>query len=196
MSDICRRVCKRAEEVGFVDPLTNLPPRDELGLSFLLSLYHQSGRVAWEAVPLLLPLGEASGRSAGAIFGRQGYLCSEYPLFWRTRDELEARGGMKPDFLFLSVDRRLAALVEHKIGSGETHKGDTYGGQFGRYLKYLVDADVPEAYLLLLTSQEFVFRTSPWYIRELAAAHALQCPSGQAEVFVMTWEAIFDAIRT
>jgi hypothetical protein len=194
MNQICQRICEQAQQVGFVDPLTKLPPRDEVSLSALLCLYHQAGRIRWDRVPLLLPSREPSGHNADLILGSSGYLCSEYPLFWKTDDELRARGGMKPDFLFISPDWRRAAFIEHKIGGGDTHKGDMYGGQFGRYLKYLIDARVTEAFLVVLTADAFIMRESPWYIRELEAARKLHSPDQKASAFVLTWEKILSAV--
>jgi hypothetical protein len=195
MGSECREICKRAQRIGFVDPLTMLPPHNEATLSALLSLYHQAHRIRWANVPLALFSGAQSGKTAAQIFGIPGYLCSEYPLFWASRDELEARGDMRPDFLYLSADRRIAAFVEHKIGGGLTHKGDSYGGQFGRYLKYLVDARVDEAFLILLTSQAFLSRVSPWYVHELEAARGILCRRGEVATCVMTWETILDAFQ-
>lgn len=195
MNEICRRICEQAQRAEFVDPLTKLPPRDEVSLSALLCLYHQADCISWNLVPLLLPSRERSGRTAEWILRPRGYLCSEYPLFWRTDEELEARGGMRPDFLFLSPDGRRAAFIEHKIGGGDTHKGDAYGGQFGRYLKYLVDVGVPEAFLIVLTAEEFITRESPWYVRELEAAHTLHSTHQHAGAFLMTWESILSAVH-
>ncbi len=45
------------------------------------ALKGQMGRLAWSQVPLLLPTGEDSGRSANELFEFTA-MCSEYQLFW------------------------------------------------------------------------------------------------------------------
>jgi len=189
--EICRTICDQARGTGFVDPLTKLPAFDEISLSALLCIYHQAQRIRWEEVPLILPSCKPSGRTAVDIFGIPGYLCGEYPLFWQTNDQLRDRGGLRPDLLFLSRDQRVAAFIENKIGAG--HKDDSYGGQFGRYAKYLVEAGVLEPYLLLLTSTTFISRTPPWYVRELQKAVEPHRSDGSVQAFVMLWEDVLRA---
>jgi hypothetical protein len=195
MNAICRKICDEAERVGFVDPLTGLRPQDEDSLSALLCIYHQAGRISWDQVPLLLPSKVRSEHTAAAIFGISAYLCTEYPLFWKTSDELQTRGGMRPDILFLSHDRGRAAFIESKIGAGDTHKGDGYGGQFGRYLMYLGDSGIRDTSLILLTAEDFVTREPPWYIGDLHEAQKLYRGSTQVGTFVMTWESVLGALR-
>jgi hypothetical protein len=93
--------------------------------------------------------------------------------------------------LFLSSDQRIAAFIENKIGAG--YKDDSYGGQFGRYAKYLVEARVHEPYLLLLTSTSFISRMPPWYVRELQKAVKLRSPGRGVQAFVMLWEDVLRA---
>jgi hypothetical protein len=195
MSDVCSAICATAKQIGFVDPLTKLPPRDEITLSALLVLYHQADRIQWNRVPLLLTSGADSGTAASILFDNPGGLCSEYPLFWASPEELEARGGMRPDLVYVSHAGDLFALIENKVGGGLTHKGDSFGGQFGRYLKYLVDTRVTSAYFILLTSEAMLAKPTPWYVRELEAARSLQCPAGEVQTFVMTWQAVLSGVR-
>jgi len=191
MAKIPSAIRERAIQVGFVDPISGLPPREEVMLSALLTIYHQGGRIRWGDVPLRLSSGEDANATASTIFDRPGYLCSEYPLFWKTPEECEARGGIRPDLLYLSSDGDRVVFVENKVGA--PHKVDKYGGQFGRYIKYLLDCKVPAGVVILLTGQAFIDKRPPWYLPELVAARGLQCPSGGIETYVMTWEAVFAA---
>ncbi|MGQ9691590.1 MAG: hypothetical protein ACUVQY_10120 [Thermoproteota archaeon] len=192
--EICRAICDLAKETRFVDPLTKLPPFDEISLSALLCIYHQAQRILWKEVPLILPSCKPSGRTAADIFGIPGYLCGEYPLFWQTKDQLRDRGGLRPDLLFISRDQRVAAFIENKIGA--SHKDDSYGGQFGRYAKYLVEARVQKPYLLLLTSTTFISKTPPWYVTELQKGVGLHSPDGSVQAFVMLWEDVLRAYNS
>lgn len=192
---VCRSVCDKAARVGFVDPVSGLPPWDEVSLSALLSLYHQDERIDWGSVPFLLPSGGPSGVTAATILGRRGFLCTEYPLFWDTPDQLEARGQMTPDFLFLGADRELVALIEHKIGSGLTHRGDAFGGQLGRYAKYLAESSIADAFVILLTSEAFIRRKPAWYVTELDDAARGCLPEGRVQALVMTWEDVLRSFR-
>jgi hypothetical protein len=74
---------------------------------------------------------------------------------------------MRPDFLFLGASGNIAALVEHKLGAGITHRGDSFGGQLGRYARYLAESSIPEVYVVLLTAEAFIRRVPPWYVTEL-----------------------------
>jgi len=42
-----------ATEFGLLDPITQLPARDENSISALLCIYHQQGKIDWAQVPLL-----------------------------------------------------------------------------------------------------------------------------------------------
>ena len=196
MTTVCATICQQAITSGFVDPITKLPPRDECSLSALLCLYHHARQIAWERVPMLSPSCAPTGRTAAEVLGRPGCLCSEYPLFWNTPAELEARGGMRPDFLFLSNDRTVAAFIENKVGADDTHKGDAYGGQFGRYIKYLMQSDVEEPYMILLTSSVYLCKTPPWYATELQAAVMLQSASQSICTLIIRWEDVLRAVTS
>jgi hypothetical protein len=174
MGTVCQTVCAQAAALQFLDPLTNLPPRDECSLSALLTVYHHQGQIAWERVPMLSSECNPLHGSAADIFKRPGCLCSEYPLFWDNDDECRARGGMRPDWLLLGTNREWAAIIESKLGAVDTHKNDEYGGQFGRYIKYLMESKVWERFMVLLTSSIYLRKNPPWYATELKIAVDIQ----------------------
>lgn len=190
--EICAQLCKDAQAAGLIDPITQLPPRDEVTLSALLCLYHQAGRIRWDRVPLLRPTCEGSGLTADSLFGRAGLMCSEYPLFHQTEAESQARGGMRPDILLMDQERQWAIFVEAKVGAGG--KDDSFGGQLGRYAKVLMESDIPELFLVVLTSAKFIRRTSPWYANELKSAVRRYSPNGRLKAYVILWEDVINAI--
>ena len=193
MTRECETVCEQAKAVGFIDPITKLPPSDECSLSALLCLYHHAGSIRWRKVPMLSFSCSETGQTAAEILGQTGYLGCEYPLFWKTTHERDARGGMRPDLLFLSSDRQTVAIVENKVGAGDTHKGDKLGGQFGRYIKYLLDNDIKQRYMILLTSEQYIGKKPPWYTGELQQAEDCQGSHNTVRSVIVTWEHVLRA---
>lgn len=185
---------EQAEKVRFVDPLTGLAPTDEVTLSALLPIFHYRGRIDWSRVPLRKldrPLSHPE-ESANFVISGIGCLSAEYPLFWQTEDQEQSYGGMRPDFIYLSSDNNTVALIENKIGSGLTHKGDSYGGQFGRYIKYMLGCNISRKFVLLVTLMECLKKN--WYTNELVAAMKLQDPDRQIECRILLWEDIWRAL--
>ncbi len=195
MATVCETICKQAATCQFLDPLTNLPPRDECSLSALLSIYHHAGQIAWERVPIVSTECKRLPGSAADIFRRPGCLCSEYPLFWDNDEQCRARGNMKPDWLLLGPSREWAAIIENKVGAADTHKGDEYGGQFGRYIKYLMEAKVGERFMVLLTSSVYLRKNPPWYATELKDAVDRQKSSSLVSTVIIAWEDILSAFQ-
>jgi hypothetical protein len=196
MTTICATICEHASAAGFVDPITKLPPRDECSLSALLCFYHHTGNIDWKKVPMISSNRAETGETAAAILAQSGYLGCEYPLFWETALELEARGGMRPDLLFLSSDQSTVAIVENKVGAADTHKGDEYGGQFGRYIKYLLDIHIEQRYMILLTSEFYIHKEPPWYLTELQEAEEIQGSREKVRSVVIVWEHVLRAFAT
>ena len=162
-----------AERFRFVDPLTAIAPTQEDELTALLCIYHQRGAIDWHNVPLLPATPGAAPETAASIVNEGGHMFAEYPFFFRGKAGRERYGGMRPDILFLSNDRRRAVLIENKLGAPVTHKGDEFGNQFGRYLRYLNDAlakRLDSANLLVLTSRQFLSLPTPWYTDDLRTA--------------------------
>ncbi|MFA6011647.1 MAG: hypothetical protein WC799_16785 [Desulfobacteraceae bacterium] len=190
---IDKAILEKAAMCKFVDPITGLPPQDEISLSALLSIYHQQGRIGWNKVQLLMPYCTDSTTIASEVLKPSGSFSSEYPLFWRTNEELNARGGMRPDFIYISPDLRIVALIENKIGANDTHKDDSYGGQFGRYIKYLMESNIAEPYMILITSQFFLSKSPPWYATELQHAVNIQQSEGKIKTRIIVWEDILEA---
>jgi len=72
----------KATRIGFVDPITKLPPRDERSISALLCILYQQKKISWSRVNLLDLNCAVTGRMASDLFEESGCICSEYPLFW------------------------------------------------------------------------------------------------------------------
>jgi hypothetical protein len=195
MTTIRKRILKRASTVGFVDPITNLPPVDECSLSALLCFYHHTGNIDWNQVPLRLSSDPTmtGDTVASLVFTQPGFISCEYPLIWETEEQKDERGSMRPDLVFLSDDQSTVVIIENKIGAAVTHKGDKYGGQFGRYIKYLMASHIERRYMVLLTSTEYIQKTKPWYTTELQHAENSLDSRGKVSGVVIVWEDVFKA---
>lgn len=188
-------IYKTASQVGFIDPITKLLPRDERSISALLCIYYQQGRIDWSKVPVLDLTCQPSGLTAENLLGQAGILCSEYTLFWATKPECDAYGDMRPDFLYLSKDGNTVAIMENKLGAGDTHAGDHYGGQFGRYIQYLKQAPFSNRYMILLTSNHFLSKPVPWYATELRQAEEIQQSEEWVHSIIIRWEDVLAAFK-
>jgi hypothetical protein len=186
------KVFERAAIQKFVDPITGLPPQNEVSLSALLSIYHQRGQIAWNKVPLLMPDCTDTKTTAADVLNASGSLTTEYPLFYK-KEGVDAYGDMRPDFIYISQDRRTVALIENKIGANDTHKGDSYGGQYGRYIKYLMESKVAEPYMIIITSRSFLGKSPPWEATELQQAVKIQQSEDKVKARIIAWEDIIDA---
>lgn len=188
-------ILEKAKSSGFVDPLTGHPPTDETTLSALLSIFHQQRRIDWSKVKMRMPQNPTIkiDETADQVINQDGCLSAEYPLFWESHEQFDAYGGMRPDFIYISGDGKTVALIENKIGASPTHKGDSYGGQFGRYTKYLGECVLPRRYLILITMGTYIERKPPWYTGELLAAAAKWNSDRKVEYRIIIWEDILKA---
>jgi len=195
MAKVDAVILDAAADRGFVDPITALPPRGETGLSSLLSIYHQQGRIDWSLVKLYKANYMPTEELASDLFSNGGTLCAEYPLFFdpNNKADTDSRGGMRPDFMYMSADQRVVALIENKIGADDTHKSDEYGGQMGRYIQYLVESSVVCPYVILLTSQFFLSKSPPWYATEFQESVNLHGSEGKVKCRIIVWEEILRA---
>lgn len=182
-----------ATEFGLLDPITQLPARDENSISALLCIYHQQGKIDWAQVPLL-DLNKQEIDKAEAILGQAGALSSEYPLFWSDKPGCDAYGSMRPDFLYIANNGQTAAIIENKLGAGLTLKlNDGYGGQFGRYIQYLKQATFEHKYMILLTSEYYLSRK--WYDSDLLKAEEIQKSASSIQCAIIRWEDVLKAVR-
>jgi hypothetical protein len=187
------KVYANAIRVGFVDPITKLPPKDERAISALMCIYHQQKKISWDKVNLLDIDCALTGRMASDIFEQSGSICTEYPLFWSNKEECDAYGDMRPDFVYLSNNLQMTAIIENKLGASDTHSGDQYGGQFGRYIQYLKQSPALEKYIVLLTSRYFLSKTPPWYVKELADAERIQASNKTIKARIIQLDEILEA---
>ena len=188
-----KKIYETASRVGFLDPITKLPPRDERSISALLCIYHQQGKIDWAKVPLLDAKCQQIELTAEAVLGQPGILCSEYTLFWATKSECNAYGDMRPDFLYIASGDETAAIIENKLGAGDTHKRDHYGGQFGRYIQYLKQASAKNKYMILLTSKCYLPESVPGYASQLQLAEKLQRSAASIRSVIICWEDVLGA---
>jgi hypothetical protein len=178
----------------FIDPITGYPPRDETQMSGLLALFHQTGRVAWNKVHLRLPSNTPSDKTAGEIF-KETAVCSEYRLFWQSKDEERIWGSMPADLIFWSAENQSVAIIENKIGSGFTGaKDDAAVGQLAKQADFLMHSRIPNCFLILLSTAE-CFDKKPWYYRTLEKT--LKCGNRSARVkgYLMLWDEILLAAK-
>lgn len=183
----------RAARIGFVDPVTGLPPGDERTISALICIFHLHNRIDWEKVDLLDTKCQTTGSKASEIFSVPGALCSEYPLFWASTEDCNAFGEMRPDYLYIARDLSLTAILENKFGAGDTHAGDGYGGQFGRYIKYLKQSSSKHKYMVVISSRFYLEKEPPWYASELSLAEGIQSSSVNIKSRIIRIEDILDA---
>lgn len=176
----------------FCDDLTGYPPQGECELTAILGVLHQRGAVRWKDVPLYSPTYQFSGHFADSLFVDVGTVLCEYPMFSRALNE-HVWGGMTADLLYVSKDRRIAVLVENKIGSNFTSGGnDVETGQLARQIEYLNQTTVEQPHVVLLSAETFF--EAKWYSSELVATikHKTRCSRVQAHL--MKWEDIFRAV--
>jgi hypothetical protein len=89
----------------------------------------------------------------------------------------------------------LQQFIESKLGAVDTHKNDEYGGQFGRYIKYLMESKVRERFMVLLTSSIYLRKNPPWYATELKIAVDIQKSSSLVRTVIIAWEDILNAFQ-
>lgn len=191
-----KSILQAAETCGFVDPITGLPPRGEVDLSALLSIFHQRGQINWSLVKLRDENCKLTGEFASEIFSQAGALCAEYPLFLDPAIHEDSRGGMRPDFMYISNDLNIVALIENNIGAGDTHKADKYGGQLGRNIQYLLESSSAARYVILLTSEFFLKKNPPWYATEFQESVRLQNSAQIVKSRILVWEEILQAFTS
>jgi hypothetical protein len=178
---------------GFADPITGYPPNDEVQMTGLLGYFHQKGSVDWSAVPLLSPDVSLSGRMANEILG-QTVICSEYPLFWSSKSELNIWGSMRADLICLSPDQKSVVLIENKLGSIFTGKGaDPVAGQLAKQADFLLRCKVPKVCLVLLSTTEWFAKG--WYSTELLNTLRLNERNKKVDGFLMRWEDVLASLH-
>lgn len=178
---------------SFKDPITGYAPKDERQMSGLLGYFHQKGRVDWSKVPLLLADKSLSGRTANELLGG-ALVCSEYPLFWTSKSELDTWGGMPADLIFISLDGRTVVLVENKIGSGFTGEGgDPAVGQLAKQADFLLQSRIPQTSLVLLSTNERFEKGR--YCKELLNTLKRNERNKKVDGYLMRWEDVLAAIH-
>ena len=178
----------------FVDPITKLPPTSETQLSGLLCYFHLSNKIDWSKIKLYSVDNTFSGKTADQIIAKAKTLCCEYPLFASTKEQISIWGQMSADLLSYSKEEDRVTLIENKIGSNFTSGGgDPVTGQLARQIEYLIQSDVKDKNIILLSSKQFFDKY--WYSTELLKTlkhkNAIEIVTGH----LIYWEEVFSAIK-
>lgn len=177
----------------FNDPVTKLSPRSEAQLTSLLGLFHQRGLINWHNVNLFESNNKPSGEKASSLLSGDGTLSCEWSMFAEKDDQIQIWGQMSADFIYLSKYYDRIVLIENKIGSNFTSGGgDVNTGQLARQIKYLIQSEIPNKYMILLSSNKF-FEAS-WYSSELRATLDHDNRKNKVQGYLMHWEDIFGAL--
>lgn len=196
-----------AQEFGFTDPISNLGPVDENGLSCLLVLrhQHQPETIDWAKVPLYDFASVSDGYDSAKAGAKTGYasffrfatcVTAEYPLLNPTTSEGQTWGGMRSDVVLCNPGR-FVALLENKIGASFTGwGGDPEKGQLALQARYLDSlTSFPDRYLIVISGKEFF--DNCWYSSELYRLRERRAKNGKnaVDLRLLAWEDIFRANR-
>lgn len=178
---------------GFVDPVTMRYPSSETQLSAVLCYYHLMGRVDWNSIRLYSMDNTFSGKTADEIISTSEPLCCEYPLFAST-EQVRIWGQMSADLLSYSKDKERVTLIENKIGSNFTSGGgDPCTGQLARQIEYLIQSNVKDKNIVLLSAKQFFDKY--WYSTELLNTLDHKDARELVAGHLIYWEEVFSAIK-
>ena len=178
---------------SFADPVTGHQPTNEKELSALLAFFHQRRSVAWNNVRLYLTDNSPSDKMADALLAEGVMLC-EYPLFAKTRSEIDTWGAMPADLLYLANNNTTVALFENKIGSEFTSgKDDVDHGQLARQAEYLLQNKILNRYLILLSTRDFF--NAGRYMNVLQETLSHKNRQARITGYLMHWEEVLSAIE-
>jgi hypothetical protein len=178
------------------DPVSGHFPesgRFEEALSAIVALYHHSGRIRWDRIPLRSLTGEATDVYVSSLIASTAILVPEYPLLDSTTAEAKIWGSMRIDLLYFEPKTKNVGFIDSKLGAPFHYEETPATVQPARYLECILQLAAPKRFFMFATSK--VLFSEEGYLPLLRGA----CEFSDARrsfphVHVIAWEEVVEAL--